>query len=97
MLPAVLAWNSSVQPALDRDIAAALGQPDLSASEALYHLLADLDLPCSLPAVGVAETEFAEIARRASHHPVVRRNPRPIDSPVQVEQILQLAWQGQAA
>lgn len=97
MLPAVLAWNRSIQPALDRDIAAALGQPGLSASEALYRLLADLDLPCSLPAVGVAETELAEIARRASLHPVVRRNPRPINSPAEVEEILQLAWQGQAA
>jgi maleylacetate reductase len=95
MLPAVLAWNRSVQPVLDRDIASALGFPELTASEALYRLLNSLELPCSLSAVGVETAELQEIARRASLHPVVRRNPRPIENPAQVEEILQLAWRGQ--
>lgn len=92
MLPAVLAWNAPVLGELDREIATAMGQPQQSASAAVAGLVHALDLPADLQSVGVTREQLPEIARRASQHPVVRRNPRPLESPEQVGEILQLAW-----
>lgn len=92
MLPAVLAWNQPVLGTLDGEIAAALGQPMLSASAAVAGVIAQLGLPGSLPAVGVKREQLDEIASRASVQRVVRRNPRPIESATDVAEILQLAW-----
>lgn len=97
MLPAVLAWNNQAghnaqSEPRDGQIATALGQPDASASSAVKALVASLDLPVSLPAVGVDESQLDEIAERAANHPVVRRNSRPITRAEQVSEILALAW-----
>jgi len=92
MLPAVLAWNRPVLGALDKEIAIALGQPTKSASEAVAGLIEQLELPGSLPAVGVKREQLAEIASRGSVQRVVRRNPRPIESAEDVAEILNLAW-----
>lgn len=92
MLPAVLAWNAPVLGDLDAEIATALGQPQCSASAAVAGLIKTLGLPGNLQAVGVTREQLPEIARRASQHPVVRRNPRPLDRAEQVGEILELAW-----
>lgn len=92
MLPAVLAWNRPMLGGLDQAIASALGQPDKSASEAVAGLVRGLELPAILQEVGVEQRQLDEIARRAAEHPVVRRNPRTIDSAAQVRDILDLAW-----
>lgn len=92
MLPAVLAWNNAAPDARDGQIAAALGQPQSSASAAVKNLVRSLDLPDSLQAVGVAAAQLDEIAERAANHPVVRRNSRPIENAEQVAEILALAW-----
>lgn len=91
MLPAVLAWNRDVLGALDSEIATALGNSDATASVAVRELVKRLDLPASLTDVGIEPGLIAEIARRASVHPVVRKNPRAINNAADVEEILTLA------
>jgi len=91
MLPAVLAWNNASSDPRDASIAAALGNPDATASAAVKGLVRSLGLPDSLSAVGVAENQLAEIAERAAQHPVVRRNSRPVETADQVTEILALA------
>ncbi len=92
MLPAVLTWNLPVLGSLDADIAAALGKPDSNAGQAVRELIKQLGLPGSLQDVGVQAEQLEEIARRASEHRVVRRNPREIASADAVAEILSLAW-----
>ena len=94
MLPAVLAWNESVLGSRQDDIATALGMPDATAAEAVATLIAELGLPKTLADVGVKEEQLDEIATRAIRHPVVRRNPRPLEKAEQVMEILELAWKG---
>ncbi len=93
MLPAVLAWNRDINASRQRDIAEALGQPSLSAGQAVRSLVKRLQLPQTLQDVGISKNRLPEIAELACRHPVVRRNPRPIDSAAQVLEILQLAWE----
>ena len=94
MLPAVLAWNAELQAERQREIADALGMPGSAASRAVASLIAELGLPTTLGEVGVKEEQLDEIARRAIKHPVVRKNPRALESAEQVREILTLAWQG---
>ena len=92
MLPAVLEWNRpGLEPQMQA-IAAALGEPDCSAHVAVKTLIGELGLPTSLREVGVEAQQLDEIADRAFRHPVVRRNPRKIDSVEDVREILELAW-----
>jgi maleylacetate reductase len=91
LLPAVLQWNAAVNGERQQALAEALGRPDTDAATAVRDLVRSLGLPTSLREVGVAESQFEEIARRASRHPVVRNNPRAITGPAQCEEILQLA------
>ena len=92
MLPAVLNWNSQVNGARQRTIAEALGEPQLTAGEAVRNLVAALQLPQTLQDVGVSRDQLPEIARLASQHPVVQRNPRIIAGADDVLNILELAW-----
>jgi maleylacetate reductase len=92
MLPAVLAWNAEQQAERQLAISAALGKPESSAAESVKSLVASLGLPISLKEVGVKREQLATIAERAAKHPVVRRNPRRIDSAIEVMEILELAW-----
>ncbi|HEY1708556.1 MAG TPA: iron-containing alcohol dehydrogenase [Rhizomicrobium sp.] len=91
MLPAVLKWNAPVLGTADNDIATALGQPEATASEAVGALIAALGLPRTLGDVGVKESDIAQIAAFAARHPVVRANPRPVESAADAEAILRLA------
>ncbi len=92
MLPAVLHWNSSENLQCQHTIAEALGGSGESAATLLKHLIERLQLPSTLQAVGVDESQLEEIAERAFQHPVVKRNPKPISSVQHVREILELAW-----
>lgn len=92
MLPAVLQWNCAVNRERQRDISAALGRPGVSAGLAVRELVERLGLPVSLQDVGVARDVLPRIAELAARHPVVRRNPRPVASGNDVQDILELAW-----
>jgi len=91
MLPAVLEWNSQENGDRQQAIAAALGKPSTSAATAVRELVAELGLPTTLSAIGVSPEQWPEIARRAIAHPVVRKNPRKLESADQVLEILALA------
>lgn len=92
MLAPVLAWNAAVNAERQRALAEAMGQPGRPASALVKELVAGLDQPTSLAAVGVGPEKFAEIAERAMGYPqVTRQNPRPVRSTDDVLEILELA------
>jgi maleylacetate reductase len=92
MLPAVLRWNAAVNGGRQKALAAAMGAPDRPAHELVKELIAGLDQPTSLRAVGIKRENLDEIAKRAlSYHPV-QVNPRPVRTTADVMEILELAW-----
>ena len=97
MLPAVLQWNADALAGKQDDICAALGGNSGSgkstAADTVRELIAGLGLPTSLESVGVKQSQWPEIARRAIQHPVVRNNPKPLTEEAQVMEILRLASQ----
>src|SRR5262245_8884010 len=92
MLPAVLNWNAAVNGARQQALSEAMGAADRPASELVKALVAGLEQPTSLRAVGIRREQFEDLARRAlSYHPV-QVNPRPIKTVADVKEILELAW-----
>ncbi len=92
MLPAVLRWNSAVNQDRQRGLSEAMGSPQKPAADLVAELIASLDQPGSLRAVNIKRENFDEIAERAMTYGPVRMNPRPIKSPADVKEILELAW-----
>jgi maleylacetate reductase len=91
MLPAVMRWNQPVNQARQALVAAAMGAPGRDAGDALDALIRGLGMPRSLGAVDIGRDSFERIAVQAMATPWVPRNPRPIDGPPQVREILELA------
>jgi maleylacetate reductase len=91
MLPAVMRWNRSVNAERQALVAAAMGHPGEDAADVLDAFIAGLGMPRSLGAVNVGVAEFDRIAEQAMGTPWVPRNPRHIDEPAQVHEILELA------
>jgi maleylacetate reductase len=91
MLPYVLAWNEPVNGARQKNLAAALGQPNTPASEILDKLIAGLGMPRHLRDVGVSENEFPRLAENCMLDDWTFSNPREIRSPDQVMEILRSA------
>ncbi len=91
MLPAVMRWNEPVNAARQMLVSAAMGHPGQAAGDALDAFIASLGLPRSLGAAKVGPDSFDRIARQAMGTPWVPRNPRRIDGPAQVREILELA------
>lgn len=90
-LPAVLRWNQAVGGDRQQLVAELLGQPGLSASEAVIFLAHSLGLPTDLAAVGIRPDQFQAIAEHTMHDRGVRSNPRPIRGPADIVEILELA------
>jgi maleylacetate reductase len=92
MLHAVLKWNAAVNAERQKALSAAMGAPGRSASDLVRELVAGLDQPTTLQAVGIKRENLDEIARRAlAYHPV-QVNPRPIKTTDDVKEILEIAW-----
>jgi len=92
MLHAVLKWNAAVNAERQKALSEAMGAPGRPASDLVRELVAGLDQPTTLSAVGIKRENLDEIARRAlSYHPV-QVNPRPIKTTEDVKEILELAW-----
>jgi maleylacetate reductase len=68
-----------------------LGAAEMSAGDAVRRLVADLELPGTLAAVGADDALKSQISEYAMAHPVVLANPRPITSPQDVYEIMALA------
>jgi maleylacetate reductase len=91
MLPAVMRWNKPANAERQALVAAAMGHAGEDAGAVLDAFIVGLGMPRSLGAVKVEPESFERIAEGAMDTPWVPRNPRPIDGPAQVREILDLA------
>jgi maleylacetate reductase len=91
MLPAVMRWNKPANAERQKLVAEAMGQPGKDAADVLDGFIRGLGLPRSLQDVHVGPEHFDRIAEQAMPFPWIKRNPRPIDGPAQVREILLLA------
>ncbi|MGH6717468.1 MAG: iron-containing alcohol dehydrogenase, partial [Bradyrhizobium sp.] len=91
MLPAVMRWNRPDNAERQTLVAAAMGRPGADAGDVLDDFIRNLGMPRSLREVGVTSEHFDAIARGAMGTPWMPRNPRRIEGPAQVREILQLA------
>jgi maleylacetate reductase len=91
MLPAVMRWNKPVNGDRQALISMAMSQAGSDAGDVLDALIRGLGMPRSLGAVKIGSDSFERIAVQAMATPWVPRNPRPIDGPAAVREILELA------
>lgn len=91
MLPSVMRWNKSANADAQALIANAMGHPGKDAGDVLDAFIRELGMPRSLSEVKVGKEHFDRIATQAMGTPWIPRNPRKIDGPAQVKEILELA------
>ena len=91
MLPSVMRWNKPANADRQALIATAMGHPGKDASDVLDQFIRGLDMPRSLSDVKIGREHFDRIAKQAMGTPWVPRNPRPIPTPAEVKEILELA------
>jgi maleylacetate reductase len=91
MLPSVMRWNKSDNAERQALVSAAMGKPGEDAGDVLDKFIRDLRLPRSLQDVRIGPEQFDRIAQQAMGTPWIPRNPRKIDGPAQVREILVLA------
>jgi len=91
MLPFVMRWNKPVNAERQALVAAAMGHPGEDAADVLDNFIRGLGMPRSLREVKVGPEHFDRIALAAMATPWVPRNPRKIEGPAQVREILGLA------
>ncbi|MFN3262768.1 MAG: iron-containing alcohol dehydrogenase [Pikeienuella sp.] len=91
MLPAAMEWNMSANRDRQALVAEAMGRRDGDAATALAALIEGIGMPRTLAAVGVTEADWPGIAEGAMKTPWVPRNPRRIEGPAAVMEILRLA------
>ena len=91
MLPSVMRWNRPANAARQELVAAAMGAPGQEADGLLDRFIGGLGMPRSLAAVKVGREDFPRIAEQAMGTAWIPRNPRPIPTPAQVMEILELA------
>jgi maleylacetate reductase len=91
MLPSVMRWNRPVNAERQALVAAAMGHPNEDAGDVLDAFIRGLGMPRSLREVRVGPEHFDRIAQQAMATPWVPRNPRKIEGPAQVREILDMA------
>ena len=91
MLPSVMRWNKPANADRQALIANAMGHPGKDAGDVLDDFIRGLGMPRSLGEVKVGKEHFERIATQAMGTPWVPRNPRRIDGPAEVREILELA------
>ncbi len=92
MLPQVMRFNHAVNAERQQLVSEALGRPQQPAAEVLAELIAELGLPRTLRDVGVGAELLDRIAEEAMHDRWIHTNPRKIDGPAAVRQLLDAAW-----
>lgn len=92
MLPSVLRYNASVGADRQKLVARALGDENAPAADLVGKLISDLGMPTTLRDVNVRREHFEAIGNGAMQNMMVRSNPRRIDDPSQVKEILEMAW-----
>ncbi|MGY6535514.1 MAG: iron-containing alcohol dehydrogenase [Pararhodobacter sp.] len=91
MSPFVLRWNASVNAHRQKRIAKAFGQADGSAGDLADAFISSLGMPRSLSAVGVGEDKLRSVAEYTMHDIWGRTNPRKINGPDDIMEILETA------
>ena len=91
MLPSVMRWNKQANGARQALVSEAMGQPGKDAADVLDHFIRGLGMPRSLQDVRIGPEHFDRIAEQAMATAWIPRNPRKIDGPAQVREILLLA------
>ena len=71
-------------------VAAAMGRPNEDAGDVLDDFIRGLGMPRSLREVNVGPEHFDRIAQQAMATPWVPRNPRRIEGPADVREILDM-------
>ena len=92
MLHAVLKWNAAANGERQKALADAMGAPGREVSDLIKELVVGLDQPVTLRAAGIKREDLPELAKRALEYQPVQLNPRPINTPQDVMEILELAW-----
>ncbi len=93
MMPGILKFNEPASQEAQRLLAAALGRPEMSASDAFRAFADSLGLPTSLEGVGVGRDQFDLISRNTMTEFFIFSNPRKARTPEDVLEILELAAQ----
>jgi maleylacetate reductase len=91
MLPSVMRWNESANAERQALVSAAMGHPGKDAADVLDDFIRGLGMPRSLQDVRIGPEHFDRIAEQAMETPWIPRNPRKIDTPAQVREILVMA------
>jgi maleylacetate reductase len=91
MLPSVMRWNKPANAERQALVAAAMGHPGEDAGDVLDAFIRNLGMPRSLRDVKIGPEHFDRIAKAAMATLWVPRNPRTIEGPAQVREILDMA------
>jgi maleylacetate reductase len=92
MLPHVLRFNYRVNAAKQARVSEALGRPGEPAAEVVGALIAGLGLPTRLRDAGVRQDQLDLIAANSMHDRWIHTNPRKIEGPSVVRELLDAAW-----
>ena len=92
MLPHVLRFNAPVNADRQALVSEALGRPGEPAADVVAGLIAGLGLPTRLRDVGVKPEQLDRIAELSMHDRWIHTNPRKIDGPPVVRELLDAAW-----
>ncbi len=92
MLPHVLRFNLPVNADRQERVSDALGDRGAAAADLVAGLIADHGLPWRRRDVGVKEEQLDRIAELSMHDRWIHTNPRKIDGPPVVREILDAAW-----
>ncbi|MDR6477368.1 maleylacetate reductase [Paraburkholderia graminis] len=91
MMPGILEYNLPFTADAQASLAKALGQPGASASVAFKTFCQSLGLPTSLREVNVGPDQFELVAENTMTEFFIFSNPRPVNQPAGVLEILNLA------
>jgi maleylacetate reductase len=92
MLPHVLRFNAPVNADRQALVSEALGRPNQPAADVIAELIASLGLPTRLQAVGVKPEQLDRIAELSMHDRWIHTNPRKIEGPPVIRELLEAAW-----
>ncbi len=92
MMPPVLRFNAQVRAREQALVSEALGRPGVPAANAVGDLVASLGLPQRLRDVDVPRDLLGRIAEESMHDRWLHTNPRPLEGPAAVLEILEAVY-----
>jgi maleylacetate reductase len=92
LLPSVMKWNQPANAERQRLVNRVMGHPKSDASDSIASFIRGLGLPTRLQEVGVKQHDLEAIAKKSLRDPLMRHNPRIVESYRDVLEILNMAW-----